>query len=223
MPITISGSGTITGLTTGGLPDGSIAAGDLADNAVTAGKLATTLDLTGKTVTLPSGTGGKILQVVTQGYANATTVSVTGGSHTDVGFSVDITPTTSDSVMLVAYSLMGETGASPWDAMAAFSRTISGTRTVVVTTDGYGSNRNPGLIAMGESHGNSDNSSTPGMFSMPLFPDTGRPANTNTITYAPTVYYATNMTFAINRTISDSDSTSYERGMSWITVMEVAA
>ena len=222
MPITISGSGTITGLTTGGLPDGSIAAGDLADNAVTAGKLATSLDLTGKTVTLPSGTGGKILQVVTQRYPNATTVSITGGSHTDVGFSVDITPTTSDSVMLVAYSLMGETGAAPWDTMAAFSRTISGTRTVVVTTDGYGS-RNPGIIAMGESHGNSDNSSTPGIFVMPLFPDTGRPANTNTITYAPTVYHASNMTFAINRTISDGDNSSYERGMSWITVMEVAA
>ena len=60
MPVTISGSGTITGITTGGLPDGSIAAGDLADNAVTAGKLASTLDLSGKTVTLPSGTAGKI-------------------------------------------------------------------------------------------------------------------------------------------------------------------
>jgi len=211
MAITINGTGSITGLTAGGLPDGSIVADDLASS----------LDLTGKTVTLPSGTGGKILQVVQAQYSTATTVSITGGSHTDIGFSVDITPTTSNSVMLVAYSLMGETGLSPWDTMASFSRTISGTRTVVLPT-GYGS-RNPGIIAMGESHGNSDNSSTPGIFAMPLFPDTGRPANTNTITYAPTVYYSSNMTFAINRTIGDVDSTSYERGISWITVMEVAA
>jgi len=211
MAITINGTGSITGLTAGGLPDGSVVADDLASS----------LDLTGKTVTLPSGTGGKILQVVQAQYSTATTVSITGGSHTDIGFSVDITPTTSNSVMLVAYSLMGETGLSPWDTMASFSRTISGTRTVVLPT-GYGS-RNPGIIAMGESHGNSDNSSTPGIFAMPLFPDTGRPANTNTITYAPTVYYSSNMTFAINRTIGDVDSTSYERGISWITVMEVAA
>jgi hypothetical protein len=55
MAITINGTGSITGLTAGGLPDGSIVAGDLASS----------LDLTGKTVTLPSGTGGKILQVFT--------------------------------------------------------------------------------------------------------------------------------------------------------------
>ena len=60
MAITINGTGTITGLTAGGLPDGSIATDDLANNAVTAGKLATTLDLTGKTVTLPSGAAAKI-------------------------------------------------------------------------------------------------------------------------------------------------------------------
>jgi len=44
MAITINGSGTITGITAGGLPDG----------AVTADDLASTLDLSGKTVTLPT-------------------------------------------------------------------------------------------------------------------------------------------------------------------------
>ena len=72
MAITINGTGTITGLTAGGLPDGSIATDDLANNAVTAGKLATTLDLTGKTVTLPSGAAGKI-------YHASQDVSGTGG------------------------------------------------------------------------------------------------------------------------------------------------
>jgi hypothetical protein len=42
MPISISGSGTITGISTGGLPDGCIATDDLANNAVTAGKMGTT-------------------------------------------------------------------------------------------------------------------------------------------------------------------------------------
>ena len=48
MAITINGTGTITGISAGGLPDGSVVAADLASS----------LDLTGKTVTLPSGTGG---------------------------------------------------------------------------------------------------------------------------------------------------------------------
>ena len=41
MAITINGTGTITGLTAGGLPDGSITTDDLAANAVTAAKLGT--------------------------------------------------------------------------------------------------------------------------------------------------------------------------------------
>jgi len=40
MPITIAGSGTITGISAGGLPDGSIVADDLASNAVTTAKVA---------------------------------------------------------------------------------------------------------------------------------------------------------------------------------------
>ena len=163
---------------------------------------------------------GKILQVVTQQYATATTVSLTAGTHVDVGFNVTITPTTSNSVMLVAYSLMGEVS-SPWDSMAAFSRTISGTRTVVLPT-GFGS-RNEGIITMGDSHGATDDGSTPGVYSLPLFPDTGRPANTNPITYTPTVMHASAATYSINRDLTDTDNTSYERGISWITVMEVAA
>jgi len=99
MPVTISGSGTITGITTGGLPDGSIASGDLADNAVTAGKLASSLDLTGKTVTLPSGTGGKILQVV-QGFTD-TSVTVTTATYTDSGLSANITPASTSNKILV--------------------------------------------------------------------------------------------------------------------------
>ena len=41
MPISINGSGTITGLSAGGLPDGSIITADLADDAVTATKIGT--------------------------------------------------------------------------------------------------------------------------------------------------------------------------------------
>jgi len=39
MPITIDGSGTITGLSAGGLPDGTIVTADIANAAITAAKL----------------------------------------------------------------------------------------------------------------------------------------------------------------------------------------
>ena len=42
MPISISGSGTITGISAGGLPDGCITTDDIATNAVTAPKIGTT-------------------------------------------------------------------------------------------------------------------------------------------------------------------------------------
>jgi hypothetical protein len=75
MAITINGSGTITGISTGGLPDGIVDDGTLAtsavtsikiadgaiinadiksDAAITASKLESTLNLSGKTVTLPA-------------------------------------------------------------------------------------------------------------------------------------------------------------------------
>ena len=42
MPISISGSGTITGISAGGLPDGVITTDDIAANAVTYAKIGTT-------------------------------------------------------------------------------------------------------------------------------------------------------------------------------------
>ena len=42
MPITINGTGTITGINAGGLPDGVITTDDIAANAVTLGKIGTT-------------------------------------------------------------------------------------------------------------------------------------------------------------------------------------
>jgi hypothetical protein len=94
MAITINGTGSITGLTAGGLPDGSIVAGDLASS----------LDLTGKTVTLPSGTGGKVLQVVQASKTN-TTSTINQDSFTDLGLSASITPTSTSNKVLVLVSI----------------------------------------------------------------------------------------------------------------------
>jgi len=212
MAITINGSGTITGLNAGGLPSG----------VVTDATLASSLDLTGKTVTLPAGTGGKVLQVVRSQYDTATIVnaSPTQNVHVDFPFSVDITPTSSTSLMLVSISIMGEI-VSPWDAMGAFARTIGGVRTVVESSN---SGSHTGIVAVPDSYGATNDSTTCCQIFIPNFPDFNRPANTNTITYTPTFSNAnSSYHFRLNRTINTGTGVSNEFGISWITVMEVSA
>lgn len=80
------------------LGDGIVTA-DITDGQVTAGKLASTLDLTGKTVTLPAGTGGKVLQVVSA--STTTQTSTTSTSYVDTGITASITPSSASNKIMV--------------------------------------------------------------------------------------------------------------------------
>ena len=94
MPIAINGSGTVTGISVGGLPDGIVDADMLAANAVTAGKLA-------------SGVGGKVLQVVqTLKTDTASITSSNTNNFVDIsGMSLSITPTATTSKILVFFTI----------------------------------------------------------------------------------------------------------------------
>ena len=83
MAITINGDGTLTGISVGGLPDGIVDTDMLASGAITSGSLP----------------AGSILQVVSA--TKSDTSSVTGYSWTDTGLSVSITPTSTNSKILV--------------------------------------------------------------------------------------------------------------------------
>jgi len=92
MPIVLNGSGTVTGISAGGLPDGCITAADLA-----------------------SGVGGKIVQVVQTFKTDS--ASQTGNSSTtfyDIsGMSVAITPTSSSNKVLIMWTAqVSSSGAS---------------------------------------------------------------------------------------------------------------
>ena len=83
MPIVLNGSGTVTGISAGGLPDGIIQAADLA-----------------------SGVGGKILQVVST--TKSDTFSTSSDSFTDVtGLNASITPSNSSNKVLVLVHVSG--------------------------------------------------------------------------------------------------------------------
>ena len=81
MPITINGSaGTITGISVGGLPDGIV------DN-----------DMLANTVTT-----GKVLQI--QSANLGTSIQITSTSYVTTGVTVNITPTSASSKILIATS-----------------------------------------------------------------------------------------------------------------------
>ena len=91
MAIAINGTGTITGISVGGLNDSIITSAELANAAVTAAKLA-------------SGVGGKIVQVRT--VAKDDQFSTTSTSFVDVtDLSIAITPSSSSNKILVIASI----------------------------------------------------------------------------------------------------------------------
>ena len=113
MPIAINGSGSITGISAGGLPDGCVTADDLA-----------------------SGVGGKILQV--KQTVKNDTFSTTSGSYTDItGMSVAITPSSTSSKVKVSVCLRVQCSQDDrWiavillrDNQILFDGTASGSRT----------------------------------------------------------------------------------------------
>ena len=76
MPITINGSGTVTGLSVGGLPDGTVDSGTLAATA-----------------------RGKILQVASG--TTSTEVIVNSTSYMDTGLSATITPSSGTKILIM--------------------------------------------------------------------------------------------------------------------------
>lgn len=85
MPITIDGSGTITGLSVGGLPDATVTAAELASGAARSNFGA-----------------GAVLQVVQTVKTNTfSTASGTGSPATITGLSASITPTSVNSRIMI--------------------------------------------------------------------------------------------------------------------------
>ena len=98
MPVTINGDGSITGLSVGGLPDGSVDADTLASNAVTSTKLAS------GAITSSALPAGSLIQTV-QGFSGTKTVTTTSanGDAIQCPASVSITPTSSSSKILIMF------------------------------------------------------------------------------------------------------------------------
>ena len=77
----------------------------ITDGTITGDDINSTFNLTGKTVTLPAGTGGKVLQVVSG--TDSTSRSTTSTSYVTTNLSVSITPSSASSKILVLISQNG--------------------------------------------------------------------------------------------------------------------
>ena len=104
MAIVINGSGTVTGLAVGGLPDGTVDSGTIATNSVDSAEL---IDGAIDASHLASGVGGKVLQVVQNTTATSTSVSNSTTLTVATGLTVAITPSLSSSKILVMMNCGG--------------------------------------------------------------------------------------------------------------------
>lgn len=165
---------------------------------------------------LPSGS---ILQVQYTQFTGTNTVSVTADTEALVtDLAVSITPVSTSSILKVEAMVCGEhgTASNVYNSVWYFDR--SGTK---VAAPQVGSNRRVG-IAITNTVGipATDAASTPEMVNYSYF-DT--PATTSAITYTVALLVAANETWHLNKTATDSDTTSYERGTSYICVTEIKA
>ena len=93
MPISINGSGTLTGISAGGYPDATVTEDDLA----------ATLDLSGKTLTLPSGSLN-VKAVTTKAQTFTNSIVTSSGGYTDTGIFINHTPTSTNAKLVISVS-----------------------------------------------------------------------------------------------------------------------
>jgi len=199
MPITINGTGTITGVSVGGLPDGIVDTDMLATSAVTNAKIA-------------SGNGGQILQV--KQTVKTDTFSTTSTSFADVtGLSVAITPSSTSSKILVIYDVKASCG----NIQIAFALLRDSTQ--IYLGDAAGSNRIRAASTIGSTGTGTSEARNP-QGTVAVFLDS--PATTSETTYK--IQAQVNQgTGYVNRSEDDADQVYRARVPSSITVMEVAA
>jgi|15BtaG_2_1085339.scaffolds.fasta_scaffold18989_2 hypothetical protein len=227
MAVVINGSGTVTGLAVGGLPDGIVDSGTLATNSVDSAELIdgavddshmaamAASKLTGALpaidgASLTGITTGKVLQVVS--VEKSDTFSTSSTSFVDItGLSVAITPSATSSKILV----LADVG-------------------IASGTDGYTQNvrlrRDSTSIAIGDASSNRVQSTGNHAIGHSIYfihsvgvnvLDT--PATTSSVTYKFQLVAEAASTAYVNRPGNNNDNSYAARTASHITLMEIGA
>jgi len=131
MAIVINGSGTVTGLAVGGLPDGTVDAGTLATNSVDSAELVDgsidTAHIGTDQITSAILPAGSVLQVVNM--LTETEFSTTATTMQDTPLTLSITPTSASSKILIIVNALGCTAP---DTTAGITFTLQRATTSII-------------------------------------------------------------------------------------------
>jgi hypothetical protein len=191
MAISITGTGTVTGISVGGLPDAIITSAELASGAARSNFGA-----------------GAVLQVVSTTKTDV--FSTTSTSFTDItGLSVSITPSGTSSKILVMCNVNGSVSSASYQAGLRLVRDS----TAIAIGDADGS-RSRGFGQL--SSANTWQMTSAGA----TFLDS--PSSVASVTYKIQALVQSGVTLYINQNSDNGDNVQTLRGVSSITVMEVA-
>ena len=202
MAITINGSGTITGVSAGGLPDGCITANDIAS--------------------LPSGS---VLQVVQTHFTGTFTKSHSASVSDITGFSASITPSsTSNKILCIVDVNIGfsETNSVSSDDPYPYLLLLRGSTSIGLGTDGQ-SNQIQTFLSAPSLPGQQDEKTRYKMLNVSKsYLDS--PSTTSATTYKLQLGnpYGGNSIAYINRQDAGDDSTYTQFPSSCLTLMEIA-
>ena len=141
------------------------------------------------------------------------TYGTASASQAITNFTVNITPQSTSSIIKLEANLVYESANAAWSTMWFFFRDS----TKLANTQASPGNRiigiSPGLTSL-----DSNNESSLEQTTLTYFDD---PSTTSAIDYKLGVMSITNNNFFINRTVNDTDTTSFDRGVSFISATEI--
>jgi hypothetical protein len=212
MAVTIVGSGSITGLSAGGLPTGSVTADSLATNSVDSAELVSgAVDSSH----LASGVGGKVLQVIQTHTTATSSQSLTGGTRANIsGLNATITPSATSSKILVTVAWNGEMSIVG-NHETTFGIKRDSTDVGNPATDG---SRPTGITVLSQGYHAGEASSTP---DSTFYQYLDSPSTISPVTFHGTILCRTSRTLYTNRTTQNSDGVHDERTTSTITLWEI--
>lgn len=171
---------------------------------------------------IPSGAfSGGVIQMASMTYSTPTTLAVLATNLTALPYSITITPRNSSNRMLIYVRWCGELD-DGHDTTFCVRRTGPSVGTNFLGTNHSDGLRNVGIAVpvMSYAAAAGNNDSTPEACQF-WYSDT--PNTSGAVTYTPFVRSTIEQTIRINRTWTDTDSSSYERMISGIIVLEVSS
>jgi len=172
---------------------------------------------------LSGGASGGIIQVVQNSDTTTTgsfSLSSASTFYDYTNMSVAITPASTSNKILISLMAMGEGDTPDHNFRWRIKRAISGGSTTNITAPTAGS-RTSCMGMVTTAYHDDDNATSPTIFGCSNYLD--NPSTTSAITYTLQLNcQSSSKNWYFNRCVSDSDSSGNERGMSYITVMEVS-